>query len=275
MIQLFVSDLDGTLLNEMHTVDAYILETLELIQSNGYLFSCATGRSLHEHEVNRLQLQSFYRICMNGSLIRNPKGEILYSKPINPAFVKAMLEEFSNLDFDYATEQYTLSMISREEKIERFKEEGFKDQAGSPLRIRDFFMDYRFNQSKEDILKQNIYKINCSIQNQELVLKYQDFISKYSNLIINAPAEQKHFEITSIEANKGNAISYLANLLKIKEDEVMVFGDGGNDLEMLSRFKNSYAMENGCAHAKNAARYLIGTNKEYAVCNKIRNTLSQ
>ena len=83
MIKLFVSDLDGTLLNDMHMTDFFILETIQKVKENGFLFSSATGRSLHEHEVNRLQLNDVYRISMNGALIKDPEGKILYSQSID------------------------------------------------------------------------------------------------------------------------------------------------------------------------------------------------
>ena len=38
MIKLFVSDLDGTLLNDMHMTDFFILETIQKVKENGFLF---------------------------------------------------------------------------------------------------------------------------------------------------------------------------------------------------------------------------------------------
>lgn len=49
----------------------------------------------------------------------------------------------------------------------------------------------------------------------------------------------------------------------------MVFGDGGNDLEMLSMFPYSCAMENGCILAQTKASRIIGSNKDYAVCKEM------
>ena len=43
--------------------------------------------------------------------------------------------------------------------------------------------------------------------------------------------------------------------LKIKKDEILVIGDGLNDLEMISEFPNSVAMGNGVEELKKAASY--------------------
>ena len=168
MIKLFVSDLDGTLLNDMHMTDFFILETIQKVKENGFLFSSATGRSLHEHEVNRLQLNDVYRISMKGALIKDPEGKILYSQPIDMDFINEFLDMFYGLDCDYSSDGHTLSTILMDKKIEYFKVDGFKEITGSPIRIRDFLMDYQFDQSKEDIKNKNIYKINCSITDKRI-----------------------------------------------------------------------------------------------------------
>lgn len=269
MIKLFVSDLDGTLLNEMHMTDSFILETIQLVKENGYLFSTATGRSLHEHEVNRLQLNNCFRISMNGALIKNPQGEVLYSQPIDSKCIEEFIELFYGMDCDYSSDDFTLSTISMEEKIEYFKKDGFKEIAGSPLRIRDFLKDYKFNQNKEDIKNKNIYKINCTITDQTIQEQFRSFIDKHKDLIVNAPAEENHFELTSKQVNKGHAVSVLLKHLKLDKEEVMVFGDGGNDLEMLSMYPYSCAMANGSIMAQVKASRIIGYNKDYAVCKEM------
>lgn len=49
----------------------------------------------------------------------------------------------------------------------------------------------------------------------------------------------------------------------------MVFGDGGNDLEMLSMYPYSCAMANGSIMAQVKASRIIGYNKDYAVCKEM------
>ena len=90
-------------------------------------------------------------------------------------------------------------------------------------------MDYQFDQSKEDIKNKNIYKINCSITDKRIQEK----------------------------------------LNHIHRNEILSFGDGENDLEMLSMFPYSCAMENGCLLAQTKASRIIGSNKDYAVCKEM------
>lgn len=58
--------------------------------------------------------------------------------------------------------------------------------------------------------------------------------------------------------SKATGIDYLCAAMGISLDEVMVFGDGGNDLEMLQHVENSVAVANAVPEVLEAAHYRIG-----------------
>ena len=72
---------------------------------------------------------------------------------------------------------------------------------------------------------------------------------------------------------KGEALAWLAARLGIAEDEVAVYGDGGNDVVMLERFRHAYATANGSPAAKRAAGTVIGPCATYAVPRHVVRTL--
>ena len=74
-----------------------------------------------------------------------------------------------------------------------------------------------------------------------------------------------NIEITSGKTDKGLAILEYCRLKHIREDEVVVIGDSGNDIAMLKRFENSYAMGNADAETKKAARHVALSNSEQGV----------
>lgn len=53
----------------------------------------------------------------------------------------------------------------------------------------------------------------------------------------------------------------------------MVFGDSGNDVEMLKLAKYSYAMDDASKEAKAAARYQAGSNDASGVLETIEHYL--
>ncbi|EZG48227.1 putative haloacid dehalogenase-like hydrolase [Gregarina niphandrodes] len=60
--------------------------------------------------------------------------------------------------------------------------------------------------------------------------------------------------ILSNGCTKAQGVRALCNLLKYKEAEVLVIGDGDNDLEMLAQFPHSIAMGNASPEVRKAAK---------------------
>ena len=63
-------------------------------------------------------------------------------------------------------------------------------------------------------------------------------------------------EINAGSINKGEAISTLAKHWEISMDEIMSFGDGANDIEMIQMCGIGVAMGNGCDALKQAADFV-------------------
>ena len=74
-----------------------------------------------------------------------------------------------------------------------------------------------------------------------------------------------NMELTAPGVTKGSAVQALCARLGLGPDQVMAFGDAGNDLELLSWASWSFAMANASDEAKAAARYITGTNREGGV----------
>lgn len=277
MIQLFACDLDGTLLNEAHEFDEIILNAIdEVIQEKKY-FAIATGRHMHKSHDDMLKLEKkdIYIICMNGAVIFNPDGEVIYKKELDKIVLKDLLETFPFINFECIGMEHVYIRKSREEHLKQFEQRSIWNKAIKKSKIESFLKDCIFDQSNEQILSQDIMKLNCRVDDitqKEQLLKY---IDEHQDQIVNAPFDSGAFEITMKGVNKREAVSWLAQLLKINEEEVAVYGDGGNDLEMLSRFKYSYATSNALDEAKTAAGNIIGNCKDYAVPDHILKTLRE
>lgn len=65
--------------------------------------------------------------------------------------------------------------------------------------------------------------------------------------------------------NKGAAVQAACDELDLQLEQVVVFGDGGNDVEMLSHVPNSVAVAGASPEAKAAARWHIGAVEDDAV----------
>lgn len=275
MIQLFACDLDGTLLNEKHEFDEIIFDSIDEVIKNEKYFTIATGRHMFNSHRKRMKLDNkkIYKICMNGAMIYDVDGNILYKKTLNKEILKEFLIEFPEVNFECIGIDQVYIQNSKEKYIEDVLKRSNKSTAFKESYLYEFIKDCAFNQSIEDIISHDIFKCNFIVQDEKIKERLNEKINYYRNEIVNAPFEKDFYELTDATVNKQAAVSKLAAKLNIDEDEVAVYGDGGNDLEMLSHFKYSYATSNASNDAKKAANFMIGDCKDHAVSHHIKLTL--
>ncbi|VFS64794.1 Phosphatase YbjI [Kluyvera cryocrescens] len=65
----------------------------------------------------------------------------------------------------------------------------------------------------------------------------------------------------------------LQQRLGVSAEETMVFGDGLNDIELMTRATWSFAMRNAFDETKQAARFITGYNDDDAVMTTIEQVL--
>lgn len=275
MIKLFASDLDGTLLARAHQFDEIVKTTIEKVIDSGSYFTIATGRDPSMSKFDGLE-NRIYRICMNGAIIIAPSGETLKKSLIDKDVLRMLVEDFEDLELEFISPDKVYATISEE----KFKEswQALPPKNGEDLNVAKLFMQdalnkTEFSQNSSQIVSKDICKINTHIKPGKSYDKLYAFLNEHSDTLINAPCNKGIIEITDKDTNKGNAVKWLAYYLGIKEDEVAVYGDGGNDVHMLKMFKNSYTPNNGLIEAKDVAHNIIDNSNEYSVALHILNTL--
>ena len=80
-------------------------------------------------------------------------------------------------------------------------------------------------------------------------------------------------EVTNKKANKGRGVEILRKHLQIDKNNVFVFGDSGNDISMIKKFKNSIAMGNAIDIVKRHARYVTKSVEEAGVAYALKEIL--
>lgn len=275
MIKLFASDLDGTLLARAHQFDEIIKTTIEKVIDSGSYFTVATGRDPSMSKFDGLE-NRIYRICMNGAIIIAPNGSILKKSLIDKEVLKILIDSFFDLELEFISPNRVYTNISKEQFINSWK--SLPPKNGEDLNVAKLFMQDALNKtdfslSTEEILSKDICKINTHVKPNKSYGKLYEFLDKHKDKLLNAPCDKGIIEITDSQTNKGNAVKWLANYLNIKDDEVAVYGDGGNDVHMLRMFEHSYSPNNALNKAKEAASYVIDNSNEYSVALHILNTL--
>ncbi len=263
MDTLYVTDLDGTLLNTQDALSQYTIETIERLVREGMRFSYATARSFHSASVVTKGLTiDIPVIIYNGTFILNGKTrELLHSFSFalqERADVIAILKEYEKITFTYAfiNGQERVSWIkgSENEGVQRYISQRRGDERLRPVK------------SAEELFEGDIFYFTCIGEKEELEPINARFKEdKRYNCIFQQELyrEEYWFEIMPGEASKGNAILKLKELLGC--ERIVSFGDGVNDLPMFRISDECYAVENAVPKLKQAATGVIRSNNEDGV----------
>lgn len=275
MVKMFACDLDGTLLNALHEVDGSIRRALVELDRAGYHVVPATGRSVLPNGKHGFAGISLDAIYANGAIIRNAQGDLLKAYSVDPAFTEELLTAFPQICFDCVTPDGLFSNGSREQHASGFKKDGpITRIVMRGMRARRGVNESRsYDQSLSQILTHNVCKINCRVASEGLARELKAFLAERSDRVVNAPFNPLLFEITDAACNKGASVAWLGAYYGLGEDEIAVYGDGGNDIVMLERFRHSFATENASDAAKAAAGNVIGPCSRHAVPKHMLATL--
>ena len=267
MIKLFVSDLDGTLFNALHQTDGAILRRLRRVLAAGRRVALATGRwskTGAELGFGDLPLEV---VCGNGAFVYGAGGELLRSVEIDPATVEELLRAFPTCCLVCVSTDGTFVRGSREDQLA-----GYLPPSGAMGRLVAWLArrrgpgpDMVFGQTEADVLAHPVCKVNCRVLDPGLKAELAAFVDDHADTLVNASFDGDLFELTEASVDKGEALAWLAGHLGMTEDEVAVYGDGGNDIAMLERFDHAYATSNASDEAKRAAGNVIGSCAQHAV----------
>lgn len=85
----------------------------------------------------------------------------------------------------------------------------------------------------------------------------------------------KNIDVMPYNVNKGQGIKYFLRYFDVKPEELIAFGDGMNDKEMIELAGYSYAMKNGDEQLKKIAKYEAPSNNEMGVLQVLESYLEQ
>ena len=280
MIKLIVSDMDGTLLAHDSLISKGNIEAIRYAQSKGVQFAIATGRDysslkgiLEAHDLK------CFSILGNGAQFCNENGEILSSAYFPKKCFKQVLQIFDELKIHY--------MI--------FTANGFYSTA-EPNVVRDAFIDrcvVQFKRKREDYLDDgcnqdmacmklkkigdlddfinssiDIIKVEAFNNDVSLIEKAKEKLQEIDGIAYLSSFDD-NIEVTDKAAQKGLILENVIEELGYSKDEVMVLGDGLNDITLFERFKYSFAPGNANETIKAMAYQVVGACEEDGVSQAI------
>ncbi|WP_196592946.1 Cof-type HAD-IIB family hydrolase [Pectinatus sottacetonis] len=287
MIKLIAADMDGTLINRKHILSPENCAMIHAAQKHGIRFVVATGRFYKEvHTILSKYNISCECITMNGAEYYNKDGQCINGIYFSKEKAREILD-FMKADGKFAIEMYTnrgcYTADSRLKFFFGFMKRAHVYHADYSLLQRIFytlcnthFHQIHYIKDMNDLIMQNIniakfisYSDNpLSIHNLKEKLKIIDDIAVSGSFTTNV-------EINEKTATKGNILHKIAEQDNIQENEVMVIGDGLNDLSMFQEFPtNSAAMGNAAPEVKNIASFITTDCDHSGVAKAINNVLT-
>lgn len=248
--KLIAMDFDGTLLTTDKKISSYTQNTLLDFKNKGYIIVGVTARNLDSVK-NVLDINMFdYLILNNGGYvydIKNNKGEYkeIISKEDYSNITKDLEIYNAGFDFCSATSYYS-----------------YKHK---PVMQRPFIK----NIENVEEIEEKIARMNVFISDQDKLENVCNFINdkykKFNCFIMqdsDSDSDSKWLVINPKGINKSNTLKQLGQNLKIELKEMIFFGDGPNDIDIMQVVGYSVAMGNAFDQIKDKASAITLSNNE-------------
>lgn len=236
-------DIDGTLTTG--GMDSIIpqsaRQTLDDLRTQGHFVGIATGRphAMSKDVAADLKVDSF--ICNGGNTVIY-QGEKVMNESLNQSHVQTLIQECIEHDFPYC--------ISQEDDFYFLMQDIKKLPNIKDAFITQFIQEAAFE--PENLKKVKRLMIFLSKEEQNVLTSFDDVVpQRYDDSFVMIEPDDKF---------KG--IRHLMNLMKAPMEDVIVFGDGENDIKMFQQAPFAIAVENAVPALKKEADYI--TNRSDA-----------
>lgn len=262
MIKAICMDLDGTLLSDDKIITPNTVQCLREVAQAGIKLIMASGRVRTRMEKYAEQVE----LIKHGGVIIEANGASIYDYTLDKEqVIRRMYKEEAQelVSFLKARDIEVLIMgevdiyiiLASNESESRY----LRDHANMEgLQDRQFYYIQSLDEIQDSINKITVYEDPDVITTLQHDLANTDFKYEYwyGCSAIN------WLEITVASVSKGNALEVVMKQYGYNKDEVVVFGDGENDLSMLKVVKYGVAMDNAMDSVKAQVNYHTTSNME-------------
>ncbi|MDS0526726.1 HAD family hydrolase [Clostridium sp. SHJSY1] len=249
-------DIDGTLLdclNGIADITPRVKNAIRALQAKGNYVFVASGRPY------AFLNEALYNFGFDGFVLNNGayvkvKEKCIYKESIKKDFIKELIYNFERLNIEYSLLGEKYSYIKDDyEKLHSFYD---------CYSIGKKYLEGNYNYEELDI-----YKIELLCKDKEGI----EYCTSLGNEEYNYIHDEKHgyFEIYSKTNSKASGILKVLDYLNIPLENSYAFGDGKNDIEMLSTVGCGIAMGNADNYVKSYAKKVTDTVQNDGVALEI------
>ena len=266
---LFISDLDGTLLNSNAEISPFTAKIINNLLDNGIIFTYATARGLETASKvttvkNRINFK-YPAVYHNGSCVQNPQtGEYYKNCILDKEIMTETIKKIQNNKFF----PLVYSLIDNRERFSWILGKG-NDEL-------NFFLGSRENDIRRHPVKDYGELLNGDIHGVAFYAKYAEELQEIADAL-NLNSNEYfayHIQEDTYKNDDGNKIYWLHIIrfdatkdIGVKEvqklvgaDKIICFGDNINDIPMFNVSDEKYAVANALDEVKNIATAVIDSN---------------
>ena len=243
-IKIIFFDIDDTLRNsKTGFVPSTIPTIFKQLREKGILTGIATGRGIFGVVPEIKALKPDFFVTLNGAYIEDKKGNVIYSNKIAKDKVEEYITWTKEVGIDYGLVGSHAAKLSRRTEM--------ISQAIDPI-YPNLDVDPDFYQ------KEDIYQM-WTFEEQGDDLTLPDSLASTLRMV---RWHEHSSDVVPISGSKAAGVAKVVNQLGLKPENVMVFGDGLNDLELFDYAGISIAMGISHEKIKEKADYITKTLEE-------------
>lgn len=261
--KLLVLDVDGTLLNSNREMSERTIKTLKKVQQNGVRIALATGRPtygvLPYAKAIDLDFNDGYIISYNGAkVLEASTGKILFERTIDPKMVPYLEKQAERggcvLAF-YENDEVVATDTSNHHIVD--------EAQMNNMALRQVDSISKAMEGLKDDTKLWPTEVILVNDDEQMLTGLEEYLQRHLNGVMDTIHSNPYYlEIVGYQVGKSHAMSALVQKLGISMKEVLAFGDGRADINMLQMAGTGIAMGNAPEEVKRCADYITLSNDE-------------
>ncbi|MCQ6274973.1 Cof-type HAD-IIB family hydrolase [Bacillus sp. V3B] len=245
-------DIDGTLLTHEKELPSSTKEAIFTLKEHGHEVAIATGRAPFMFEDLRKELDIHTFISYNGQYVVL-NGEVLYTNPLK-------IPSLEKLTAIALHRNHPVVYMDHEDMKANVPEHAYIKESIDTLKI-DRFPTYDPHYYKgRDLYQTLLFCPEGEEKQYEQEFKDFDFVRWHPVSV----------DILPKGGSKAKGIEMIVEKLGFSKERQYAFGDGLNDMEMLSSVQNSVAMGNAKKKVKSVAKHVTKSVEDNGILHGLQ-----
>jgi Cof subfamily protein (haloacid dehalogenase superfamily) len=245
-------DIDGTLLDHDKKLPPSTKEAVFKLKELGHIVAIATGRAPFMYEDLREELGIHTFVSYNGQYVVL-NGEVLHTNPLHIPSLEKLTEAALN-------NGHPVVFMDHEDMKANVPEHSYINESIATLKIKHFPTHDPHYYKGRELYQTLLFCPEGEEKQYEEAFDAFDFVRWHPVSV----------DIVPKGGSKAKGIAKLVEKLGFPAERQFAFGDGPNDLDMLSTIYNSVAMGNGVEEVKKVSKYVTKSVDEDGILHGLK-----